>query len=198
MTFHDQGVTAPVGFRTEHLIVRPIELDDVALDYEAVMSSRQSLRIWEQSTWPEDDFTVEDNRADLVKMVERHADGYAFGYTVMPPDESQCLGCIYVFATDANWLEGADVTSLVDAAHWSDVDAVVSFWVRESRVVDGLDRELVEQMRMWFSDAWNLERAVFLTAEGFAQQVAMLDASGLERCFRLVLADDAGTNVAYA
>ncbi len=49
------------------------------------MESREFLRTWNQSTWPEDDFTVEANREDMVKMEQRHVDGEAFGYTMVTP-----------------------------------------------------------------------------------------------------------------
>jgi len=61
---------------------------DVALDYESVMASRVELRPWEQSGWPADDFTVEQDLDDVVMLESRHRSHDAFTYAVLTPDES--------------------------------------------------------------------------------------------------------------
>ena len=59
-------VSLSAGPRADEFILRPITAADARFDCEAVMDSREYLRQWEQSTWPEDDFTVADNQSDLV------------------------------------------------------------------------------------------------------------------------------------
>jgi hypothetical protein len=81
----------PAVLRTEEFVLRPIVADDAELDYAAVMETREYLRLWRQTTWPEDDFTVEENRKDLVECEERHLAGRAFTYTVLHPCGSECL-----------------------------------------------------------------------------------------------------------
>ena len=75
MTFRQHDVVAPTGLETPRFVLRPILATDARLDYDAVMESREYLRKWEQSTWPEDDFTVDANREDLAKLEQRHASG---------------------------------------------------------------------------------------------------------------------------
>ena len=145
MTFRQLEITAPSGLETGAFILRPIVASDAELDYEAVMESREFLRKWEQSTWPEDDFTVEANREEMVKMERRHASREAFGYTMMNLDQTECLGCVYIFPPDANWFSDADVTA-VDADQWSDCDVMISFWVRKSRLPEGMDRLLLDSL----------------------------------------------------
>jgi hypothetical protein len=96
------------------------------------MESREFLRKWEQSTWPEDDFTLEANRQDMVKLEQRHASGEALTYTVMNLDQTECLGCVYVFSPEPSWFSDAHVVA-VGADEWSDCDAMIFFWVRKSR-----------------------------------------------------------------
>src|SRR5699024_6751463 len=62
----------------------------------AVMDSGEYLRQWEQSTWPEDDFTVADNQSDLVDLERWNSASLAFTYTILDPSESRCLGCVYI------------------------------------------------------------------------------------------------------
>ena len=42
------------------------------------MDTKVQLRLWEQGTWPEDDFTVADNLPDMELLASRHAAGDAF------------------------------------------------------------------------------------------------------------------------
>ncbi len=197
MGFRTQITTAPSGFETEEFVVRPIVASDAELDHGAVMESREFLRIWSQSTWPEDDFTVEANREDMVKMARRRAEGKAFDYTVMNPDQTECLGCVYIFPPDANWFSGADVVA-TGADQWADCDAMIYFWVRTSRLDDGLDRRLLDSLRAWVDRDWIFENPVFVTNEALEQQVTTMEATDLQRRFEIKLPDDPGRYLAYA
>ncbi len=112
VVFSELEISAPLGLNTREFVLRPLLASDAELDYDAVMESREFLREWEQSTWPEDDFTVEANRADLVKAERRHANGDAFTYTVMNLDQTECLGCVYVLPPDARMFAGVQVTAI--------------------------------------------------------------------------------------
>lgn len=179
---HD--LIAPERLATGEYVLRPITVDDAALDHAAVMATRDHLRLWEQSTWPEDGFTVADNRADLQRMEARHVAGDAFGYTMVDPGETECLGCVYVFPHDARFLAAADVTPLGDH-RWDEIGAVVYFWVRGPRMDDGLDRRLLVDLRRWFADDWPLDRVVFVASEPFVHQVELLAGTDLELRFEL-------------
>lgn len=194
--FSDAGIIAPPGLTTEELVLRPLLASDAELDHAAVMESREFLRAWEQSTWPEDDFTVEANRADLVKAEQRHADGIAFTYTVMNHEQSECLGCVYVLPPDAKMFAGAQV-STIDAHQWSDCDATVFFWIRASRLPEQLDRVLLRSLLDWFERDWSFDAPVVITNEQFDQQVTMIEGTGLRRRFEVKVPDHAGTYVAY-
>jgi hypothetical protein len=41
----------------------------LAFALAAVMASREALRVWSDSTWPEDDFTLEQNLAEVASGV---------------------------------------------------------------------------------------------------------------------------------
>lgn len=53
--------------RTDEFLLRPLRETDAGLDYDALMASRELLRLWESSTWLADDFSLEANRADLAR-----------------------------------------------------------------------------------------------------------------------------------
>ena len=187
---------APDRLTTDDFVLRPITVADAELDYAAVMESRELLRLWQQSTWPADDFTVEDNRVDLEEMERRHAAGVAFGYTMLDPDESTCLGCVYVFAPDARFLAAANITAVTDA-EWDGIGAAVYFWVRTSRLPVGLDRSLLAHLRRWFADAWGLDDVVFVASELFTHQMQLIESTDLELRFEIAEPDKPGRHLAY-
>ena len=181
------GLTEPVPpeLKTEEFVLRPIVVDDTEMDYAAVMETREHLRLWRQSTWPEDDFTVEADRQDLIDLEERHAAQRAFTYTVLDPDGTRCLGCVYVFPTSASFLAKSTVIPVGEDT-WADVEAVVFFWVRLSQMELGMDERLLSALRAWFKDEWKLEKTVYVTSEQFTQQVDLMDRTDLTPKFELL------------
>jgi hypothetical protein len=186
----------PDGLTTEEFILRPILATDAELDYAAVMESKDYLRTWEQSTWPEDDFTVAANRADLENLEQRHVNRQALTYTVMDPAETECLGCVYIMPTDARMFAGATIAGIGDS-EWDDFDAAVYFWVRKSQLAAGTDRRLLDALRTWLAHDWNLRRHVFVTNEQFAQQVDMIGHTDLELRFTIQELNKPGKYLAY-
>ncbi|MBN9240991.1 MAG: hypothetical protein BGO97_14860 [Micrococcales bacterium 70-64] len=194
--FGDASRAVPAELVADEFRLRPITADDAALDHAAIMETREELRSWEQSTWPEDGFTVDDNRADLAGMQERHDADRAYSFTVLDPTGSECWGCVYVFAISAAFLERSHVRALGPRA-WEDVDAVVYFWTRASRTAVGMDARLLAELRAWFAQTWRLERTVYVTNEQYAHQVALLAATDLELQFELREPDKPGTYLVY-
>lgn len=190
-------IVAPARLQTDEFVLRPITAADAALDYAAVMESRDYLRLWEQSTWPADDFTVEADRTDLEKLEGGNADRKAFTYTVLDPAETECLGCVYVFPLDAAFLARSHVTAVADT-HWEDYDAAVYFWVRASRLASHLDRALLAALRTWLSQEWNLRAHLFVTNEQFPQQADLLGGTDLTVQFEIAEPGKPGRYLAYA
>lgn len=197
MAFNDDDFQAPEGLRSDEFLLRPILGSDAELDYEAVMESKEFLRTWEQSTWPEDDFTVEANREDMDKLERRHNDSESFTYTVMNPTETQCLGCVYIFPSDSHLFADSQV-SPIDDARWSEYDAVVYFWIRKSRLADKLDRRLLDALGPWLKHDWRLENHLIVTTKQFEQQVAMIEGTDLQLRFQLRDPNEPGETLAYA
>ncbi|MGO1393383.1 GNAT family N-acetyltransferase [Agrococcus casei] len=192
MSFTDSNKPVPSELRTDEFKLRPITVDDAALDYEAVMDTRVSLRLWEQSTWPEDHFTVGDNRQDLAEMESRHNAGRAFSYTVLSLDDSECLGCVYVFPHDATFLAKSTVVAVGDD-DWTATDAVVYFWVRSSGMESGMDARLLEALRAWFRDEWQMSNVVFVVSKQFEHQVELLRATDMAVRFELTEPEKSGS-----
>ncbi|MDQ2655390.1 MAG: N-acetyltransferase, partial [Chloroflexota bacterium] len=156
MAVTDNAFQPPAELRTDEFLLRPIRATDAEADYAAVMESREFLRPWEQSGWPEDDFTVDANRQDLAKLERRHADGESFTYTVLDAAGSQCLGCVYLFPTSAPMYARPQIAATGGEA-WSAYELAIYFWVRTSRLADGLDQRLLAALGPWLAQEWGVE-----------------------------------------
>lgn len=196
MSVTDPDQLVPEEFVTDEFVLRSITADDAELDYDAVMETRQDLRLWSQSTWPADDFTVEDNRKDLVDMAARRSTRRAFDYTVLDASRTRCLGCVYIFPPDASFLRKATVMPLGEQA-WDDLDAVVYFWVRTSLADAGLDERLLAALRAWFTDVWRLDRVAFDVSEPYRHQIDLLDRTDLVPLFELRDPEKTGKDIVY-
>ncbi|WP_326834882.1 hypothetical protein VSH64_08130 [Amycolatopsis rhabdoformis] len=196
MAFTETTEPVPAELRTGEFTVRPIVVADTERDYAAVMETREDLRLWRQTAWPEDGFMVEENREDVVDMEERHAAHRAFNYTVVDPAGSTCLGCVYVFPTSATFLAKCGVTA-VDGDEWSEVDAVVFFWVRLPQRKAGMDGRLLDALRVWFRDVWKFEKTGYATSETFRQQVELLNGTDLTVKFELDEPGKAGKRLVF-
>ena len=129
----------PQGFDTDRLRLRPLTIHDAVKDYDAVMSSRAEL--WEifgpGTGWPADTLTLEQDIIDLgwhQKEFQTHA---SFTYTVVALDESQVLGCVYLFPPTHDGC-----------------DADVFYWVRSSELASGLEEHLWQRLRQWLASEW--------------------------------------------
>jgi len=195
--FQTMSFAAPERLTTGDFVLRPIRAADAELDYAAVMESRDFLRGWEQTGWPEDDFTVAANREDLEMLERRHANREAFTYTVLNPSQTECLGCVYLMPTDARSLSRAQITP-VGNDRWDEYDAAVYLWVRKSQMPAETDRALLDALRAWLAQEWTFRGVLYLTSELFTQQVAMIENTNLRLQFEVRESDKPGRYLAYA
>ncbi len=133
--------------RLEHalFVLRPLRITDIVKDYDAVMSSVAHLQgvFGPANDWPRVDLSLEQ---DLIDLGWHHAEFQmcrSFAYTMMSPDESLCLGCVYLYPTS---LPGFDAEAYA--------------WVRSSHAA-ALDESLMAALRAWLKDAWPFRRVAF-------------------------------------
>jgi len=196
MVFGNKNSIIPDGLVTDQFLIRPLLSTDVELDFAAVVESREFLRKWEQSNWPEDNFTQADNLEDLQQHEREHINRESFTFTVMNPTETECLGCIYIFPLTARWLSQAKTTP-VKRTEWVDHEAVILFWIRQSRLAEAMDRSLLDVLRPWFEQEWHFDAHLFLTNEQCEEQVAMFEEAGLQLQFKVELPKHVGKDLAY-
>ena len=180
MEFYPLHVLVPQERRTSRLWLRPLRAIDVALDYEAVMSSAEMLRRWSQSEWPADNFTLAENLADLQRHEREHIAREAFTFTVLSRQGTRCLGCVYIVP-----IRPEQVPLCQDAAYAADV----WFWVRESELVNDLNQHLLATLRDWFEAEWAFGCILFTISPQETRQAALFAAVGLKRRLACTLPD---------
>lgn len=134
---HPERVELPTGH-----YLRPIRADDVAIDYPAVMGSRE--RLWEKYGaawgWPPASMTYEQDREDLARHDAEIAAHETFNYAVLDARETALLGCVYIDPPEFGTSAAAD--------------AVVSWWVVDDAVGSALERALDDLVPGWLAETW--------------------------------------------
>src|SRR5690606_16987746 len=108
-----------------------------------------------------------------------------------------CLGCVYLLPHDATFLTKATITPVAADDRWEEVDAAIYFWVRASALANQTDRVLLDTLRRWLAEDWDLDRYVFVTSEQFTQQVALIESTDLQLRFHIREPDKPGRYLAY-
>ncbi len=175
--FYPRDVVAPSELRTDEIVVRPLRATDVALDYDAVISSRPILLLRSGGDWPREGFTLEENLTDLRRHEQEHHDRSAFTFTVMNLAETECVGCIYISPLDAALARAGG--SDEECASVGAYEAWVTFWVRQSRLADNLDARLMRSLRTWFQADWAFRRVVFAARHTETRQLQLFAENGL-------------------
>ena len=139
--------------------VRPIRESDTAIDYPAVMGSRD--RLWtifgDPWAWPPTTMTFEQDRVDLARHEREIRDHLSFNYAVLDSEESVLFGCVYV-----------DPPERVGA------DADVSWWVVDDAVGSPLEVALAEFVPRWLAQAWPFTNPRFIGRDlSWAQWLAL-------------------------
>lgn len=175
--FYPADAPVPAGLRTDEFLLRMLRATDVALDYDAVISSREQLLLKGNGTWPREGFTLEENLADLEEHERDFHVRRGFTYTVMNPTETECLGCVYIYPL-LSLLERVNA-SPERLARVGDYEARVWFWARSSRLADHLDARLLEALRGWFASEWAFARVVFRVNANDVDHLHLLQQAGL-------------------
>ncbi len=141
-SFVPDSFALPLRLEHPQFHLRPLCIRDVVKDYDAVMSSVEHLHTQIppevfHGVWPDPAMTIEDDLADLGWHQVEFKNRTSFTYTVMKPDESQCLGCVYIFPP-----------------RFTDAEAEVFLWVRKSELETELDSILFSAVQNWLKTAW--------------------------------------------
>jgi hypothetical protein len=123
--------------------LRPLTINDVVKDYDAVMTSIDHLKGIFGDNWPSPNLTLEQDLIDLGWHQKEFQTRSSFAYTVMAPDESHCLGCAYIYPTTRETF-----------------DAEAYCWIRASDAAR-LDAAMFKTFRAWLETEWPFKSVAF-------------------------------------
>lgn len=160
MPFVPPDFVVPPRLERPDFTIRPLLITDVVKDYDAVMTSVDHLAqvFGPGGKWPRG-LSFEDDLIDLGWHHKEFRTRRSFAYTVMSPDEAQCLGCLYINPTA---LPG--------------YDAQAHCWIRASHAA-ALDDLLYQTLRTWLAADWPFTRVAYPGRELSWAEVAALKAT---------------------
>ncbi|MFC1413309.1 GNAT family N-acetyltransferase [Streptacidiphilus sp. N1-12] len=129
------------------LHLRPIRETDTAIDYPAVMGSRE--RLWEifgpAWGWPSETMTYDEDRIDLLRHEREIAAHQSFNYALLDEQETAILGCVYI-----------------DPPERVGSDAEISWWVVDDLVGSEAERALDALVPQWLAADWPFQQPCYL------------------------------------
>ena len=111
------------------------------LDYEALMSSRVFIRNSLNSSWPDDNFTLQKNTETLVNDLAAFNKKESFTFHVVNRARDQILGCVYITAP----FNGK-------------FDASVFVWVSDKYLSTSLFPNLKGEIKHWVKSNWPFKK----------------------------------------
>jgi hypothetical protein len=141
--FVPKGFDVPQTLETDEFRLRMLTVNDVVKDYDAVMSSVAHCKTIWGGRWPVG-LTLEQNLIDLGWHQKEFQTRRSFAYTVVKPNESVVLGCVYIEPTKK-----------------PGYDAEVYLWARQSELENGLEDRLYATVRSWISRDWPFESVAY-------------------------------------
>ena len=138
----------PEVLETDRFRLRMLTVKDVKLDYDAVMTSIEHLQktkpFGPNHKWPAKDLSFEQDLIDLGWHQKEFQKKSSFAFTVMSLDETECLGCLYIYPSDN-----------------PNYDVIIIMWVRQSEIPNGLDKILFSNVKKWIQEKWPFKKVAY-------------------------------------
>ena len=135
----------PEELVTKNFILKPLTINYLDRDYEAVKKSEQHLyKLMDDSDWPKK-LTLNENLSDLgwheVEFSLRHS----FAYTVLSPqNKEEVIGCCYIYPSDN-----------------PEFEIQAFYWIRQDLLSSGLETVLGNTFREWLEKTWQFKKIEF-------------------------------------
>lgn len=174
MTFYPENEQVPEYLQTEEFVILPLTPTHVELDYAALMSNKEMLRLWSGSPWPSNDFTLAQNLADLEWHWSEHQERIAFTFTVLNHTEDRCLGCIYIKPMAEILAHNETWQALAEPVEAPAHNALIRFWT-----INNLDSTLFPILQQWFTTDWAFSKIYWHTPGNNQPQITLFQNNGL-------------------
>jgi hypothetical protein len=167
----------PLSFLGQGFQLSGQRIEDTDADYRTVMANREHLRDWCNDTWPEDEFTVEQNREDLMGHISEAEEEFAYGYTVWNPDEKEVLGSVYLYP--ASFFAERYKLSEPDRQRLQAHIVLVDYWLAHQLEKDGeFHRQFILMLKDWLNNEWGFKRAAWATRPAMEERRNLYESVG--------------------
>lgn len=185
MSLNPQHHPIPPWPQHPSLVLQRQHLQHNQADYQAVMQSQELLRIWSDSPWPEDDFSLQQNAEDLQMHIDDFEQQQAYGFSVFS-SQQQFLGSVYLEPV-APFIDNyqADPQTKQRLALY---DVRVEYWLRQG-TSSALEIELVQTLNHWLKQSWWFKAAVWGSRKGMQQRRALYQSLGFTEVAALLSND---------
>lgn len=155
--------TRPTTLQGKGFRLRAQCLEDTEADYRTVMANREHLRNWCNDTWPEEDFTVVQNREDLAGHINDAEVGFAYGYTIWKDNKNDVvLGSVYLYPS-AYFAERYDLTP-DERLRLSAAEVLVDYWLSADLDCDtDFSRMFILTLQDWLLCDWGFMEIAWAT-----------------------------------
>ena len=135
----------PEIFETDEFKLKPLKVNNLIKDYDAVMSSVNHLKglMETEGSWPIG-LSIEENLVDLGWHQREFTLRHSFAYTVMTLDEKLCLGCCYIYPSNN-----------------PEYDVQAFYWIRQENLSSGLENRLGKVFKRWLESDWPFKSIEF-------------------------------------
>ena len=133
---------APLEFKYEDLIAKPLSRSDLIADMNAVNSSLELIRNTRGGTWPSEAVSEEFDFLDLAWHEREFRDGDSFAYVVYDKLNNY-IGCVYLYPMG--------LRTKIDESNLNyEMDA--SWWVTKSAYNKGYYQKLFKALQIWLNE----------------------------------------------
>ena len=141
-----EDFAVPVKLETDKYLIRPLHLHDVVKDYEAIATNMRRIdRLLGPDYSEPEVLTFEQDLLDVAWHHKEFQRRSSFAYGVWRPDDSECIGGVYVYPPDRGHFYASVKPGF---------DAVIFLWVSHDASDEGLDEHLFDTVKAWIRDSW--------------------------------------------
>lgn len=134
----------PEVFKTSNCILKPLTVNDLIKDYEAVMSSADLIRgcLSINKSWPNSNLTIEQDLIDLGWHQKEFQRKSSFAYVIWSKDGSKYLGCMYIFPSSK-----------------INYEVEVYFWIKAG--LKGFEKYFEGKIMNWVKNDWPFKKVAY-------------------------------------
>jgi len=150
--FIPKNFNVPQKLKTDEFVLLPLTIQHNDKDFEAVKLSIDNEGKIDQAVT---DLTKEENLINLAWHERETQLRRSFAYTVLTPDRSKCIGCVYI--QSPNYIPNHIYPEQSD----STVDAEIYMWVTKAIYDKGLFQTLKKVVKEWIEKRWPFKNAAY-------------------------------------